>query len=113
VINLGLDAGILTPLVFAMFVFHALVLTFATTPVTAWIMPEKHRLRLLIDSPSSSHTTLDIVDAKAVDARDREEKAVGMDAVDPASDSQKPVNKSQERVHASEKSRYDNDPERK
>ncbi|KAL4262191.1 Monovalent cation:proton antiporter 2 [Pleurotus pulmonarius] len=43
VINLGLQAGILTNRLFAMFVVHAMVLTFIITPLTAIVLPEKGR----------------------------------------------------------------------
>lgn len=97
VINLGLQAGILTPLVFSMFVFHALVLTFITTPITALIVPEKHRLRLLVDSASSSQTTLGVVDARVVDALDGEEKAAGKSSAR-SLDSELPLEKAQEKT---------------
>ncbi|KAG8695339.1 K(+)/H(+) antiporter, partial [Ceratobasidium sp. 423] len=45
VLNVGLSAGILSTRVFSMFVLEALVLTFATTPVTLWLYPLKHRVR--------------------------------------------------------------------
>ncbi|KAG8833005.1 K(+)/H(+) antiporter [Serendipita sp. 399] len=43
VLNIGLQAGILSPRVFAMFVIEALTLTFITTPLTLWIYPPKYR----------------------------------------------------------------------
>ncbi|EJC99637.1 Sodium/hydrogen exchanger [Fomitiporia mediterranea MF3/22] len=46
VINLGLQAGILTTKVFAMFVVHAVVLTFFITPLTALIYPERFHTHL-------------------------------------------------------------------
>ncbi|QRW20976.1 Sodium/hydrogen exchanger family [Rhizoctonia solani] len=45
VLNVGLSAGILSTRVFSMFVLEALVLTFATTPVTLWLYPLKYRVR--------------------------------------------------------------------
>ena len=42
VINLALQAGVYSTEVFAMFVVHAVVLTFFITPVTALIYPERH-----------------------------------------------------------------------
>lgn len=67
VINLGLQAGILTPKLFAMFVVHAVVLTFFITPVTALIYPEKYhkhagtlpstRDEILPPSITSAHRT--------------------------------------------------------
>lgn len=101
-INLGLQAGILTPLVFSMFVFHALVLTFITTPITALIVPEKHRLRLLVDSASSSQTTLGIIDASVVDALDGEEKAAGKSPAR-SLDSEPPLEKAEKTQEASAK----------
>ncbi|CCA70672.1 related to KHA1-Putative K+/H+ antiporter [Serendipita indica DSM 11827] len=43
VLNIGLQAGILSPRVFAMFVIEALVLTFITTPLTLLVYPPEHR----------------------------------------------------------------------
>ncbi|KAF8484679.1 cation/H+ exchanger, partial [Russula ochroleuca] len=43
VLNVGLQAGILDQRVFSMFVFHALVLTFITTPLTLFFYPLHHR----------------------------------------------------------------------
>ncbi|KAF9459414.1 Sodium/hydrogen exchanger [Collybia nuda] len=94
VVNLGLQAGILSPIVFAMFVFHALLLTFITTPITALIMPEKYRLRLL-DSASSSQTTLGVIDPGIIDALDGEEKARGLNLTKPT-DPEPPLEKSRE-----------------
>ena len=48
VINLGLQAGILTTKVFAMFVVHAMILTFIITPLTALIYPEKRRSSMTV-----------------------------------------------------------------
>ncbi|KAG1735307.1 Sodium/hydrogen exchanger family-domain-containing protein [Suillus paluster] len=45
VLNIGLAAGILTPTVFSMFVFEALVLTFMTTPLVSWLYPPERRVR--------------------------------------------------------------------
>ncbi|KAA1469607.1 hypothetical protein DENSPDRAFT_928250 [Dentipellis sp. KUC8613] len=47
VLNVGLSAGILTQLVFSMFVFEALVLTFMTTPLVTVLYPPEHRLRVV------------------------------------------------------------------
>lgn len=41
VLNLGLDLGIISPPLFAMLVVMALVTTFATTPVLAWLGEDK------------------------------------------------------------------------
>ena len=43
VLNVGLGAGILDTRTFSMFVVHALVLTFMTTPLVEWFYPEKIR----------------------------------------------------------------------
>ncbi|KAG8954781.1 K(+)/H(+) antiporter, partial [Tulasnella sp. 419] len=45
VLNVGLSAGILDTRVFSMFVLEALVLTFASTPVTLWLYPPHLRVR--------------------------------------------------------------------
>jgi hypothetical protein len=44
VLNIGLEAGILDTRTFSMFVLHALVVTFMTTPLTIWFYPPKHRV---------------------------------------------------------------------
>ncbi|KAI0053661.1 cation/H+ exchanger [Auriscalpium vulgare] len=44
VLNVGLSAHILDTRVFSMFVLHALVLTFITTPLTIWIYPARVRV---------------------------------------------------------------------
>ncbi|KAI5120691.1 hypothetical protein M0805_006979 [Coniferiporia weirii] len=46
VLNVGLNAGILDTRTFSMFVLHALVLTFMTTPLTLLWYPAKHRTRV-------------------------------------------------------------------
>lgn len=43
VLNVGLSAGILDTRTFSMFVLHALVLTFITTPLTLLFYPSKYR----------------------------------------------------------------------
>jgi hypothetical protein len=45
VLNVGLSAGILDTRTFSMFVLHALVLTFITTPLTLIFYPAKYRTR--------------------------------------------------------------------
>ncbi|PFH50140.1 hypothetical protein AMATHDRAFT_61597 [Amanita thiersii Skay4041] len=45
VLNIGLQAGILDTRVFSMFVVHALILTFITTPLTLAFYPPQHRTR--------------------------------------------------------------------
>ncbi|KAF7352309.1 K(+)/H(+) antiporter 1 [Mycena venus] len=44
VLNVGLSAKILDPRTFSMFVLHALILTFMTTPLTLFFYPAKHRV---------------------------------------------------------------------
>ncbi|KAI0322468.1 cation/H+ exchanger [Amylostereum chailletii] len=44
VLNVGLQANILNTRVFSMFVLHALVLTFITTPLTMWFYPPRLRI---------------------------------------------------------------------
>ncbi|KAI0254793.1 Sodium/hydrogen exchanger family-domain-containing protein [Lactifluus subvellereus] len=44
VLNVGLQAKILDQRVFSMFVLHAVVLTFITTPLTVLIYPSRHRV---------------------------------------------------------------------
>ncbi|KAJ6560286.1 Sodium/hydrogen exchanger family-domain-containing protein [Mycena capillaripes] len=44
VLNIGLSAGILDPRTFSMFVLHALILTFMTTPLTILFYPPKYRV---------------------------------------------------------------------
>lgn len=41
ILNIGLDLGVISPALFAMMVIMALVTTFATTPILAWIYPQK------------------------------------------------------------------------
>src|SRR6202042_1944531 len=43
VLNVGLQAGILDTRTFSMFVVHAIVLTFMTTPITLFVYPPKYR----------------------------------------------------------------------
>jgi hypothetical protein len=43
VLNVGLQAGILDTRTFSMFVVHAIILTFMTTPITLWVYPAKYR----------------------------------------------------------------------
>ncbi|KAI0638492.1 Sodium/hydrogen exchanger family-domain-containing protein [Trametes polyzona] len=44
VLNVGLQAGILDTRTFSMFVLHALILTFMTTPLTLLFYPPRHRV---------------------------------------------------------------------
>ncbi|CAE6526951.1 unnamed protein product [Rhizoctonia solani] len=59
VLNVGLSAGILSTQVFSMFVLEALVLTFATTPVTLWLYPLKYRVRASAVGDDFSHASDD------------------------------------------------------
>ncbi|KAG6853435.1 hypothetical protein C0991_004435 [Blastosporella zonata] len=52
VLNIGLQAGILDTRTFSMFVVHAVILTFMTTPLTLLFYPPKYRTR---DGPKSDH----------------------------------------------------------
>ncbi len=44
VLNVGLQAGVLDTRVFSMFVIHAIILTFITTPLTLMFYPSKYRI---------------------------------------------------------------------
>ncbi|KAF9035009.1 hypothetical protein BDZ89DRAFT_1062262 [Hymenopellis radicata] len=44
VLNVGLQAGVLDTRVFSMFVIHAIILTFITTPLTLGFYPSKYRI---------------------------------------------------------------------
>ncbi|KNZ78604.1 K(+)/H(+) antiporter 1, partial [Termitomyces sp. J132] len=46
VLNIGLQAGILDTRTFSMFVLHAVILTFITTPLTLLFYPEKYRVHV-------------------------------------------------------------------
>ncbi|KAG6907321.1 hypothetical protein DXG01_009440 [Tephrocybe rancida] len=52
VLNIGLQANILDTRTFSMFVVHAIVLTFLTTPLTLFFYPPKYRTR---DGPKPDH----------------------------------------------------------
>jgi Kef-type K+ transport system membrane component KefB len=45
VLNLGLDLGVISPQLFTMLVFMALVTTFATSPLLQLLMPKEAKLR--------------------------------------------------------------------
>jgi Kef-type K+ transport system membrane component KefB len=45
VLNIGLDLGVISPMLFTMLVLMALVTTLATTPLVSWIYPEREVLR--------------------------------------------------------------------
>ncbi|KAG6872564.1 hypothetical protein C0995_008837 [Termitomyces sp. Mi166 len=53
VLNIGLQANILDTRSFSMFVVHAVILTFLTTPFTLLFYPEKYRTR---DKPKPDHS---------------------------------------------------------
>ena len=52
VLNIGLEAGILDTRTFSMFVVHAIILTFLTTPLVLLFYPQKYRVH--IDNTSHS-----------------------------------------------------------
>ncbi len=43
ILNVGLDVGVITPVLFSMMVIMALVTTFMTTPILGWLDPERLR----------------------------------------------------------------------
>lgn len=69
VLNIGLSAGILDTRLFSIFVLHAIVLTFITTPLTLWVYPPHVRTKIAGAGPRApagdvepslpSHTTVD------------------------------------------------------
>ncbi|THH14981.1 hypothetical protein EW146_g5432 [Bondarzewia mesenterica] len=67
VLNVGLQAGVLNTRVFSMFVFHALVLTFLTTPLTIWVYPARIRVHTgaLIETGHPSKKTSEDGQARA------------------------------------------------
>lgn len=52
VLNLGLDLGVISPTVFTMLVLMALVTTFITSPVLAWVYPDQALGREREDEPA-------------------------------------------------------------
>jgi Kef-type K+ transport system membrane component KefB/nucleotide-binding universal stress UspA family protein len=52
VLNIGLDLGVISPLLFTMLVIMALVTTFMTSPLLEWTFP-KHAIRLDANPPSA------------------------------------------------------------
>lgn len=60
VLNVGLSAGILDTRTFSMFVLHALVLTFMTTPLTLLFYPTKYRTRALAVSKTRNGSQLGV-----------------------------------------------------
>lgn len=51
VLNIGLELGILSPVVFSMLVLMALITTFMTSPLITWLLPAKR----VVDVPGASH----------------------------------------------------------
>ncbi|KAJ3798958.1 Sodium/hydrogen exchanger family-domain-containing protein [Lentinula aff. detonsa] len=49
VLNIGLEANILSTRTFSMFVVHAIILTFVTTPLVLLFYPAKYRSRIIVD----------------------------------------------------------------
>ncbi|HKM76090.1 MAG TPA: hypothetical protein VJZ32_06705 [Candidatus Bathyarchaeia archaeon] len=43
-LNIGLDVGVISPLLFTLMVFMALITSFMTTPVLEWIYPPHMRV---------------------------------------------------------------------
>lgn len=57
VLNIGLHAEILSPRTFSMFVVHALILTFATTPLVLLFYPSRYRVHLRLDKKMAGDET--------------------------------------------------------
>jgi len=57
VLNIGLQAGVLDTRTFSMFVLHALVLTFMTTPLTLLIYPQRHRVHIGVNQKENRDLT--------------------------------------------------------
>jgi Kef-type K+ transport system membrane component KefB len=51
VLNVGLDLGVISPTVFTMMVIMALVTTVATTPILAWVYPDRELARDRLPEP--------------------------------------------------------------
>jgi hypothetical protein len=60
VLNVGLQAGVMDQRLFSMFVVHALLLTFLTTPLTLWIYPA--HLRKAQDAVEESNSEVGSAD---------------------------------------------------
>lgn len=56
VLNIGLQAGILDTRTFSMFVVHALVLTFVTTPLVLAFYPPKYRVHKSAEKPAGEES---------------------------------------------------------
>ncbi|KAJ4479038.1 Sodium/hydrogen exchanger family-domain-containing protein [Lentinula aciculospora] len=54
VLNIGLEAGILSTRTFSMFVVHAIILTFITTPLVLLFYPAKYRTRTSVEDIGSN-----------------------------------------------------------
>lgn len=71
VLNIGLQAGILDTRVFSMFVVHAIILTFITTPLVLLFYPPKYRTReSLLHSDVTSGLSRGELDGKLDDSDD-------------------------------------------
>lgn len=59
VLNIGLDLGVISPAVFSMMVLMAIVTTFMTTPLLAWLdRPSQREARVAIASGEESRAAL-------------------------------------------------------
>ena len=57
VLNIGLQAGILDTRTFSMFVVHAIILTFMTTPLVLLFYPAKYRVHRRVDAKHAASET--------------------------------------------------------
>ncbi|KAH9999652.1 Sodium/hydrogen exchanger family-domain-containing protein [Russula compacta] len=78
VLNVGLSAGILTQLVFSMFVFEALLLTCATTPTVSFLYPPHLRTRATVTGPSFANVRDPKDDESGFDNRSRTKHKEGV-----------------------------------
>ncbi|TRM60507.1 Sodium/hydrogen exchanger family-domain-containing protein [Schizophyllum amplum] len=92
VLNIGLQAGILTRKVFSMFVLEALLLTFITTPLVTFLYPPEKRMRVSstganfnnvsdAEAPASTQTSEARFKSKFLVVLDRLEHLPGMMAL--------------------------------
>lgn len=65
VLNIGLQAGILDSRTFSMFVLHAIILTFVTTPLTLMFYPPKYRIKGIRGDRHSTHPDPESQEGKA------------------------------------------------
>lgn len=65
VLNVGLEAGILSQRVFSMFILEALVLTFSTTPLVMALYPPERRVRVGEEAPTAGGDERGQADDKA------------------------------------------------